>query len=539
MTEHHDNKARGAGGRRRSTLQRKLVLWTVALVSLPTFFCAAWLTVMTRTALERNQGQAVSVVAQTAAVALAGRVSEPLGPEGRSVIEGLALDKRLSFLLVVDAEFKPIHLRVIDDHSWGVFAQWQKQAGRAAMGALQRPIVLGREQNLTAWRAPIWEPPLPDRGSLGAGERKLMGFVILAMHDPTAAATLRQLQAGALTAACVACLLSIPLVVIAVRRWTAPLRMLLAATQRLAQGQTPAPIAGAPDDDLGMLADSFNDMTAKLQDFRAQLQEANASLEDKVQQRTAELERAKRELESEISEKNEFLRAVSHDLGAPLRNIGGMAAMLLAKYKAVLADDALNKLERIGANVKAQTDLINDLLDLSRIRTRPGKRLPVDLHILVQELIETLAFDLDRTSITMEIRGRLPVIHADRNRLRQVFQNLLDNAIKYMLDARERRIIVACREEEETWLLSVSDTGRGIAEADLPQIFHLYRRATHSGSHQVPGRGVGLASVKTIVETYGGRIWVESRLGQGSTFHFTLDKRMVSPVPPVAVPLAP
>jgi signal transduction histidine kinase len=515
--------------RPRHALERRIVLWTLAMVIVPTFLCALWLNYCARRAWELTQARDVVLVAQTAATALAGRLGTASREQARAVVEGLLLDKRVAFVLVTGPESELMHLRVADRPAWADYC-----AGRSAANAppMDRPLTLGEARDVAVWRAPIWDEPRarPPRGAgdekpqEAGGERRQDGFVVNGQREWHAAAMVAQLEAAELFAAGALCLVALPIVVLAVRRWTRPLRDLLAATRRLAEGGAPAPIAAGSRDELGQLAAGFNDMAGKLSAARGELQRANADLESKVRARTGELERAKRDLEQEITEKNEFLRAVSHDLGAPLRNIGGMAAMLLMKYRATLADDACNKLERIHANVKAQTDLINDLMEISRIRTKPGKRQRVDLHALVQELVESMAYDLDRERITLEVRGRLPVVVAERTRIRQVFQNLIDNAVKYMLDASERRIIVSSREDGEGWRFSVADTGRGIAADDLPRVFQLYRRATHSGSHHVPGRGVGLASVRAVVETYGGRIWVESKLGAGSTFHFTMPR---------------
>ncbi len=148
-----------------------------------------------------------------------------------------------------------------------------------------------------------------------------------------------------------------------------------------------------------------------------------------------------------------------------------MAAVLLVKYRHVLAEDALNKLERISANVKAENDLINDLLELSRIRARPGKREPVDIGSLLHAVRDSLAYDLERANIELEIAQGMPVISAERTRLRQVFLNLLDNAIKYMFDAKERRIRVDCRAEGNLWVFSVMITGSGIAPRTCPSSF--------------------------------------------------------------------
>src|SRR5439155_1254371 len=157
-----------------------------------------------------------------------------------------------------------------------------------------------------------------------------------------------------------------------------------------------------------------------------------ADLEQKVRERTAELEAANRRLGGEIAEKEQFLRAVSHDLGAPLRNISGMAAMLLMKYRDRFDADVVHRLERIQKNVQVQTDLISELLELSRIKTRRHKVERVELSAVVRELGEVLENDLRSKGITLMIDTPLPALSCERSRFRQVFQNLIDNAIKYM-----------------------------------------------------------------------------------------------------------
>src|SRR5206468_10792918 len=135
-------------------------------------------------------------------------------------------------------------------------------------------------------------------------------------------------------------------------------------------------------------------MVGQVKKQRQELADANHDLENKVQQRTAQLETANKRLSSEIAEKEDFLRAVSHDLNAPLRNISGMATMLLMKSRDKFDHDVIHRLERIQKNVEAETDLIAELLELSRIKTRRQKIEPVDLNELVNELGELLEDDL-------------------------------------------------------------------------------------------------------------------------------------------------
>jgi light-regulated signal transduction histidine kinase (bacteriophytochrome) len=275
-------------------------------------------------------------------------------------------------------------------------------------------------------------------------------------------------------------------------------------------------------------------MAANLYNTQQQLKAANEDLEAKVQQRTGELQQLTERLQNELRDKDEFLRTVTHDLSAPLRNISGMASMLLMKYESNLNEDAVNKLHRISANVKVQSELINDLMELSRIRTRAGRREAVDMRQVVTKLADEMSYDLEHARIDLRIAPDLPTVYAERNRMRQLMQNLLDNAIKYMGDAPVRQVTIGFSDEGESLHFTVADSGPGIDEKDLPKLFHVFKRGIYGG-HQVPGRGVGLASVKTIVECYGGKVWADSRKGEGATFHFTLDARQVA-VPAGEVP---
>jgi signal transduction histidine kinase len=354
----------------------------------------------------------------------------------------------------------------------------------------------------------------------------------------------------------VAALVSLPLVYGLVHRIFHPIRQLVSATHAIAGGNLGTQVAIHRPDVIGTLARSFNEMVKrvrsqqeeleatneKLADANARLERANASLEaanrdleEKVGQRTAQLEAANRRLSSEIAEKEDFLRAVSHDLNAPLRNISGMATMLLMKYRQTFDEDVVHRLERIQKNVQVETDLIAELLELSRIKTRRQKHEPVDLGAMVTELGGLFEDDLRRTGIRLLIDGTLPVLTCERARLRQVFQNLIDNAIKYMGDGSApaagatplKEIRVGCRLRGDEAEFYVRDTGIGIEPDDLDKVFFVFRRGKSPAVQGVAGKGVGLASVKSIVETYNGTIWVESAPGAGSTFRFTINGKYV------------
>ena len=517
----------------RDSVRTKLLLWSAMLVMVPTLVCAVWLNRMAARAMSQQHARTVGVTAQTLAASLAGKLRfEDDGPASGQ-LAAIRLDRRLAFVAVTDPQQSLLHRHAADLDAWAQYEQWLAETGPLGQAHSAPPIMLGRFGELVVHEAPIWNPPLDSRNprQIAPDDRHLEGFVVLALHEPQLVDTIGELWSTQASAAVLICLLALPIAAWYAKRWTAPVRALLAATVRLASGRSPGTIKVKDNDELGVLAVAFNRSARKLFATQAQLRQANEELEGKVAQRTEDLEQVNRRLESEICDKNEFLRAVSHDLSAPLRNIRGMANMLIVKHDAQLTEDAVTKLQRITANVDTQAELISDLLELSRIRSRPGKKETVDIPKLLGELGENLSYDLESHHITLEIDRGAPTIIAERNRVQQVFQNLLDNAIKYMGDATERTIRIGFERDGDALHFSVADTGQGIDSKDLPHVFNVFKRGTYSGTHDVPGRGVGLAGVKSIVECYGGRVWVESRRGTGSTFHFTLDARQVEPVP--------
>ncbi|MEM1097338.1 MAG: HAMP domain-containing sensor histidine kinase [Planctomycetota bacterium] len=524
--------------RRTASLRQRLILWSIVAVVLPAFTCTIAMNYLAYRGMSEAHLRSTVQLARTLAGSLEGRIGDGFGQDARSVIDGLREDARVALIAVTDADGEMLYRPISDPDAYAGLADASLEVTNATWGTGSH----AQHGHYALARMPILASPETDGEDGDAAETRptVAGYLTLGVRDTDAEEvlfTINLLQFGAASAVC---LLMLPLTTLVISRWTAPLSALRTALQQLGQGQVPAPIRTATNDDLGRLCDAFNRMVQSLAQAQTQLAESNAKLENQVKQRTAELRHLNDKLEAEGNDKNEFLRAVSHDLNAPLRNIGGMAHMMLMKYKAELPDDAVSKLERIAANAKHQGELISDLLELSRLRTKEVRPEIVEMHPLMQRIIENLEYDLGQAKITLKLRGTLPTVFAEKNRIRQVLQNLLDNAIKYMMDSEERNITIAVKRTRDfepdvfngvdVWQFSVADTGRGIASEDVDKVFQVFARSTHSGTHVVAGRGVGLASVKTIVESYGGRIWVESTLGLGSTFTFTL------PVDRVAVP---
>lgn len=377
--------------------------------------------------------------------------------------------------------------------------------------------------------APIMSRQLPGDDTGGA---RLIGYVAVGVSQYREEAQIARVRWMVAGIACLMVACALPVAFFLVHRIFLPIRVLVTVTRRIIKGDMEVRAEIHRPDIIGDLARSFDEMVMRVMKHQAdlaeanhQLAEANRGLEHKVEQRTSQLEAANARLSAEIAEKSEFLRTVSHDLNAPLRNISGIASMLLTKHAESLSEDVVYRLERIKSNVDVQTDLISELLELSRIKTRRDKIEPVNVETVVEDLRGVFENDLRSHNVEMVVHTPLPVLNAERTRMRQLFQNLIDNAIKYMGDGAVKEIHIGCEIRESEIEFYVRDTGLGIDPEDLEKVFSVFRRGRNGSARSIVGKGVGLASVKSIVETYNGKIWVESVSGQGSTFRFTIDAK--------------
>ncbi|MBN2115857.1 MAG: GHKL domain-containing protein, partial [Anaerolineales bacterium] len=246
----------------------------------------------------------------------------------------------------------------------------------------------------------------------------------------------------------------------------------------------------------------------------AEIRRLNAELEQRVQQRTAELEAANREL-------REFAYVASHDLKAPLRAISRLAQLLVADYAEAFDEQGKQMVDMLVSRVKRMDNLIEALLQHSRVGRNVGEKASIDLNVLVREVIELLA---PPEQIQIRVEVTLPVIIGDKLRITQVFQNLIGNAVKFM-DKPQGFITIGCEETGAEWQFSVADNGPGIDPKYHDKIFQIFQ--TLKPRDEVESSGIGLSIVKKIVNLYGGKVWIESTVGQGSTFYFTVPKKMV------------
>jgi two-component system sensor kinase FixL len=218
-------------------------------------------------------------------------------------------------------------------------------------------------------------------------------------------------------------------------------------------------------------------------------------------------------------ELNDFASIVSHDLKAPLRGIKTLANWILADCADKLGDQANEQINLLLDRVERMYNLIEGALQYSRLGLTKGKQVQVNLNTFVPEIINMV---VPPENITVTIENELPVIEFEETQIMQVFQNLLSNAIKYM-DKPQGWIKVGCVEQDGFWKFSVADNGPGIEEKHFEKIFKIFQALPTSPMFE--GTGVGLTITKKIVELYNGKIWVKSKVGQGSTFFFTLPKQ--------------
>jgi len=227
--------------------------------------------------------------------------------------------------------------------------------------------------------------------------------------------------------------------------------------------------------------------------------------DNEIRQKNAELER--------------FTYTVSHDLKSPLITIKSFSSSIKRDLATGRQDRVETDLERIGAAADKMAERLDDLLELSRIGRIVNAAEPVAMTGLVEEVLTQLAGPLKASRAAVSVQPGLPTVMCDRQRLAEVVQNLLENAVKYMGDQDQPRILFGMREECNSKVFFVQDNGRGIDEKYHQNIFGLFNKLDSKSD----GTGIGLALVKRIVEVHGGEVWVESEgCGKGSTFCFTL-----------------
>jgi signal transduction histidine kinase len=293
-----------------------------------------------------------------------------------------------------------------------------------------------------------------------------------------------------------------------------PINKLAAATKRIAQGEAPFHVAVDSRDEIGELAASFNRMTEAVR----RRERDNVALVRALEETNLKLEAANRH-------KSEFLANVSHELRTPLTAIKGAVDLLLRELVGPLTDRQQRHLTRVRSNAQHLAGLINDLLDLSmveagRLELRATRLL---LETLVHEVVDALRPMAAEKRVALEILRAEPppVVRADPARVTQVLMNLIGNAIKFTPSLGTVTVSVA-RAGDQWAQVSVRDTGPGIPADETQRIFDKFYQIAEAGKQRPGGTGLGLAIARALVELHGSKIWVESEVGRGSAFFFTL-----------------
>jgi light-regulated signal transduction histidine kinase (bacteriophytochrome) len=268
------------------------------------------------------------------------------------------------------------------------------------------------------------------------------------------------------------------------------------------------------DDEVGVLAEAFDQMLGEIQRREREIRLLNRDLERRVAERTAELEASNKELEA-------FSYSVSHDLRAPLRHVDGFVELLTKHAASSLDEKARGHLTKISNAAQRMGTLIDDLLVFSRMGRTEMRHAPVDLGAMTAEVVQELRADAGGRSVEWRV-GALPLVHGDPAMLRQVLVNLLSNALKYSAPTQEALIQVEAHAENGEVVVSVRDNGVGFDPAYGHKLFGVFQRL--HGSNEFQGTGIGLANVRRIVSRHGGRTWAEGAVHEGATFYFTLPR---------------
>ncbi|MFC1807324.1 ATP-binding protein [Candidatus Omnitrophota bacterium] len=294
-----------------------------------------------------------------------------------------------------------------------------------------------------------------------------------------------------------------------------PIRELTKISGEIAGGDLSARAEVMSSDEIGDLANTFNLMTDKLVKAKAN-----------VEQKKAQVEEQKKMLEKVNKELDSFVYTASHDLRAPLRAISSFSSFLKEDYFDKFNDEGKGYLKEIYEGADRMDKLIGDLLELSRISRIQNPYEEVDIRSLIDSVVKRIEFDIKTNKVDLKIGQGIPVVTCDRIKISEVFLNLINNAIKFSSKNPKDvpTVEVGYVDDIQYHKFYVKDNGIGIDPQHHEQVFGIFKRLHTMQEYE--GTGAGLSIVKKVIDDHGGKIWIESKLGEGATFCFTIPKTL-------------
>lgn len=352
---------------------------------------------------------------------------------------------------------------------------------------------------------------MPEAALLGSTGDEVLGEVQLALSKESLFKARRSIFFGNLFVALAFSLVAVAATLLILRRFSRPLESLADTMHEVRAGHWVEPDLPTGPREIREIAESYHALMATLRQREEQLREFNEDLEERIRQRTQALEAANKELEA-------FSYSASHDLRAPLRAIDGFGKALIEDYGASLDPTALTYLRRMCAGASRMSDLIDDMLKLSRITRYEMQVADVDMS----EMAETLAAVLKERHPDRQVDFRVAPgmrVRADRNLLRIALENLLENAWKYTSKVDAARIEFGRVRQQQETIYVLRDNGAGFDMRFADKLFGAFQRLH---GKEFEGTGIGLAIVQRVVVRHGGRIWANAELDKGAIFYFTL-----------------
>jgi light-regulated signal transduction histidine kinase (bacteriophytochrome) len=273
------------------------------------------------------------------------------------------------------------------------------------------------------------------------------------------------------------------------------------------------------------LQKKVSDMEVEIIKRSREIQELNFELENKVKERTetllkreATLEKQNKKLQNQNKELEQFTYIASHDLQEPLRSLISFSELLEKEFIGKLGENGEFYINFISKSSKRMQLLVKGLLDYSRIG-REKNLVEIDCNQIMKDVLSDMIITIKESGAEITISD-LPQLKGYETEIRQLFQNLVSNALKFRKKDTTPKIEIFAQKREDDWLFSVHDNGIGIEENNKQKLFVIFKRFNNREEYE--GTGIGLAHCKKIVELHGGTIWADSKFGEGSTFYFTI-----------------